>query len=896
MRYKSTLVSPGRSNLSLYRICHSQKCLPSFRGLSFPDGQFRKITSYLLAGLCAYLVSTSAAFAIPQKANDGSPPGAVSSIGGTVSVAASPDQVNNLSGISVKLSGPNAGPASQSTVTDENGHFQFLQLAAGTYTLEISMEGFKPWSKTVILEQGQAAVANAQMDIAGVDEKIDVQGETLDISTNSAENNATVTNQQLQNLPLAQQSFTEALPLNPGVVRTQDGKLNFNGQAENQGLLLVNSTEAVDPATGSFSITVPIDVIQSMTVHSVPDTAEFGGFSGGLTEIETKPPYDSWNFRLHNLTPSFRGKNGHLVGVGMFEPRMVFGGPLVKGKVNFTEELTYEVNNLEVRGLAWPFNETRTRSITSFTQLQFILSSRHLLDVNVNIFPLRTQFADIRALVPQSASSDYGQIGASIGISDSYQFSSSTLLNTVIRYTRFDSHAHGQGPEDMQITPVGWAGNFFNSWSRDANEIEIRPAFEFANVNWHGQHQLKIGLDASRRWFEGSTTSHPVDALRADGSIAEQITFQGAGLLSPASTEVGEFVEDHWTLNTHLALDVGTRFLTQSPGRRGALGPHFGVAYSPKRDGKTVFRAGAGTVYGHVPLLASSFLDNPTRVLSFYDTSGAIIGAPMPLQNVFLKSNVGGGPQITTQFPRSSPRTFTWNVEVEREVSRNISVKVNYMDSQTRNLFVVAPIMAPPISVGSGNALLALANTGAARYRRLEANVHAKPFAHGDLNVSYIWSRSRGDLNTLSDTFMPFEQPIFQPNFSGILRSDVPNRVVTWGQFELPFKLTLTPVVNLRSGLPYSDVDDLQNYVGVPNSLRYPIYFSFDARIYREFPLRLPFKETSSKRKIRFGVYSINITNRHNPMDVYNNVTSPFFGQFAGFDRRVDGLVIDVVE
>jgi hypothetical protein len=102
--------------------------------------------------------------------------------------------------------------------------------------------------------------------------------------------------------------------------------------------------------------------------------------------------------------------------------------------------------------------------------------------------------------------------------------------------------------------------------------------------------------------------------------------------------------------------------------------------------------------------------------------------------------------------------------------------------------------------------------------------------------------------------------------------------------------------MNLRTGLPYSDVDDLQNYVGVPDGLRYPIYFSFDARIYREFPLRLPFKETSSKRKIRFGVYSINITNRHNPMDVYNNVTSPFFGQFAGFDRRVDGLVIDVVE
>jgi Carboxypeptidase regulatory-like domain len=894
MRYKPTLVNPGGAKSG--KISDLQSCLPLFRGLGFSGGQFRKINLYLLASLCAYLISTNTAFAFPQKPNDGSSPGAASSLAGTVSVAANPDQVNILSGINVKLSVPNTGSASQSAVTDENGHFQFAPLAAGTYTLEISNEGFKPWSKTVALEQGQAAVADAQMEIAAFDEKIEVQGETLDISTNSAENTATVSNQELETLPLAQQSFMEALPLNPGVVRTQDGKLNFNGQAENQGLLLVNSTETVDPATGSFSITVPIDVIQSMTVHSVPDTAEYGGFSGGLTAIETKPPYDSWNFKLHNLTPSFRGKNGHLVGVGQFEPRMVFGGPLVEGKLNFTEELTYVVNNLEVRGLAWPFNEKRTRSITSFTQFQFILSPRHLLDVNVNLFPLRTQFADIRALVPQSASSDYGQNGASVGVSDSFQFSSSTLLNTVFRYTRFDSHAHGQGPADMQITPDGWAGNFFNSWSRNANEIEVRPAFQFANIHWHGQHQLKIGLDASRRWFEGSTTSHPVDALRADGSIAEKITFQGTGLLNPASTEAGEFIEDHWTLNSHVALDVGTRFLTQSPGRRGALGPHIGVAYSPKRDGKTVFRAGAGTVYGHVPLLAASFLDNPTRVLSFYDASGAIIGSPIPLQNVFLVSNGSAGPQITTQFPQSSPRTFTWNVEVEREVSRNVSVKVSFLDSQTRNLFVVDPIVAPPVSAGSGNSLLALANTGAARYRRMEVNVHAKPIARGDLNVSYIWSRSRGDLNTLSDTFMPFEQPIFQPNFSGILRSDVPNRVVAWGQFQLPFKLTLTPVVNLRSGLPYSDVDDLQNYVGLPNGLRYPVYFSLDARIYREFPLRWPFKETSSKRKIRFGVYSINLTNRQNPQDVYNNVTSPFFGRFAGFERRVDGLVIDVVE
>jgi hypothetical protein len=858
----------------------------------FAHDRGRNVAFHFLAGVLLCLSLGRVAFGFPQKAGTSDAQGATSSIAGTVSVITGQGKANNLADVAVNLSGPSTGSTLQSTVTDESGHFRFTQLTAGTYTLEVSAQGFRAWAKTIAMEQSQVAVVDATIEIDAVDEQIEVKGESLEVSTHSAEATGTVTNRELDTLPLAEQKFTEALPLTPGVVRTPEGKLNFNGQAENQGTLLVNSTEAVDPVTGSFAISVPVDLIQSMSVHSSPDTAEFGGFSGGLTQIETKPPFDSWNYKLHDVTPSFRGKNGHLVGIGEFTPRLLFGGPLIQGKLNFTEELTYEVNNLAVRGLSWPFNETKTRSITSFTQFQYILSSRHLLDVDLNIFPLRTQFADINALVPQSASSDYGQNGVSVGISDSYQFSSGSLLNTVVRYTRFDSHAHGQGPEDMLVTPDGWGGNFFNSWTRNGNEFEIRPAFEFADKTWHGHHELKIGLDVSRRSFAGSSVSRPIQVLRQDGSVAEQIAFQGPGLLSAASTEVAEFIEDHWILDPHVALDMGARVASQTIGRDASLGPHIGVAYSPKRSGRTVIRAGAGTVYGHVPLLAADFIDNPTRVISFFDPSGTITGEPISLPNAYLQSDSESGPQIRSRIPRTSPRTFTWSIQVEREIRRNITLKVSYLDSQTRNLFLVDPL----IDAGGGNSMLALADTGAARYRRVEATIHARPFEHGDLNVSYIWSRSRGDLNTLADTYMPFEQPVIRPNVSGILPSDVPHRLVTWGVFDLPFKLTLSPVVDIRSGLPYSDVDAFQNYVGAANGLRFPTYFSLDARIYREFPLHLPFMERSTKRKIRFGVYTLNLTNHRNPLDIYNNVTSPLFGQFAGFQHRIDGLVIDIVD
>src|ERR1700736_1013361 len=108
-------------------------------------------------------------------------------------------------------------------------------------------------------------------------------------------------------------------------------------------------------------------------------------------------------------------------------------------------------------------------------------------------------------------------------------------------------------------------------------------------------------------------------------------------------------------------------------------------------------------------------------------------------------------------------------------------------------------------------------------------------------------SRCAGCLGRLTkqkpEVPVPFEQSVIRPNMSGVLASDVPHRLVGWGLFKLPLKLTLSPVVDVHTGLPFSKVDVLQNYVGSPDSLRFPTFFSLDARIYREFALRLPFMD-----------------------------------------------------
>ena len=847
-----------------------------------------KFTSYLLRAGLLLAVST---FAIPGFARQtGADPQALAaSITGKVTVTTGEGSTNSLAGISVTLTGPAPASTSISTVTDVEGRYVFTGLAPGSYTIEASLESFKPWTATVTLTPGQAAVLDAPLQISTVSEQVEVRGEATELATQSVSATATVSEKQLEALPLRTQELAEALSLSPSVIRTQEGKLNFNGQTESQGMLLVDSAENVDPVAGSFAIPIPPDVIQSIQVYNTPDSSEFGGFSGGLTRIELKSPPSSWNYKLYDFIPAFRAKNGDLVGLANMTPRLDFGGPLVKNKYSFFENLTYEFRRDPVRGLSWPFNETYRRSFISFTELQAVFSPRHVVNININFFPQNLQFININTLVPQSASADYRRRGVSAGLSDSYQFESGVILNTVVRYTRFDSSTYAQGPADMEITPEGWGGNFFNNWARKANQVEALPSVQLPTKSWLGRHDLKFGMDVLYRTYGGDSVSHPIQIHAEDGSLAEQIDFQGAGLLKATSEEVSEFAEDRWTLTSGLSINFGGRVTSQSIGRSLAFAPRGGIAYAPG-SGKTVIRGGAGVLYGHVPLLAAGFSDNQARVITMFNSSCPLGCPPVTLQNLYLPAGAtpsSPGPQN----PSSTPRTLTWNVEVESAVRKNLSVRVGYLDAHTRDLFIVDPMLPASGTIG----VLALTNTGSSQYRQAEISAHYRPSESADLNFTYVWSRARGDLNALSDTFVPVQSPVIRPDAYGIASSDIPHRVVAGGLVHLPWwKLIAAPVVDAHSGFPYSALDVYQNYFGTPNSARFPTYFSLDAKIYRDIVLHIPFLDSSKGRKIRLGVFSLNATNHQNPHDVFYNVTSPMFGQFAGNQRRFTGFALGV--
>jgi len=813
-------------------------------------------------------------------------------IQGVVKVLGQQAGPSSLEGIRVELSESSQDSQPLATLTDATGHYEFTQLHGSTYTLSVSQKGFNPFAETISLNVNQFFVADIALTLDTVVEKVEVKEQAATVSTENSSPATTVNNEQLETLPLAQQKFREALPLVPGVIRGLDGKLSIRGTSENQGMLEVDSAKTVDPVTGSFSIPVPIDAIQAVNVDKTPFSAENGGFSGGLTRIETIPPPSDWFYKVKDFNVSLRGKNDHFVGVSQATPRVSFGGPISAGKVNFSEVFEYDVRRDPVRGLAWPRNEIKTQGFNSFTRIQAILSPQHVLSADINVFPMRTQFANITALVPQTASSDYDQKGVSAGISDLRSFPSGALLRIALRYTRFDSNAHGQGLEDMLINPEAWGGNFFDSWTRTANQFQAYPTFQFAPKKWLGRHELKIGADVTHRSYDGNSLSHPVQLLRQDGTLAEEISFRSNGPRSASATDVEEFIQDRWMVNDQLTIDLGGRLTSETVGRTAAFAPRIGVAYAPGKNKKTVFRAGAGFFYDRVSLLEADFIHNPQRTISFFDGTGQLVGLPTPYLNAFIGNGSGPLSSRVRSAPYSSPRSFVGNIEIDRQLWSTATLRVSWLYSQTRDLFIVNPVPG----VFGGDGLLGLFNTGTANYHEFEATLHFQPVRHADLNVSYIWNRARGDLNTASNIFLPFEQPVIRPNVSGILSSDVPHRVVSWGVFHLPLALTVTPVVDVHTGFPYSNVDAVQNYAGVPNGVRFPTFFSLDAQAYRDFHLHMPFTERGRRHKVRVGLYSINLTNHGNFHDVYDNVTSPFFGKFTGFQRRVDGFLLSFGE
>jgi len=299
-----------------------------------------------------------------------------------------------------------------------------------------------------------------------------------------------------------------------------------------------------------------------------------------------------------------------------------------------------------------------------------------------------------------------------------------------------------------------------------------------------------------------------------------------------------------------------------------------------------VIRAGAGLFYDRVPLNVYAFNHYPNQIVTTYDHAGQIAVGPIVYQNAL--GTVGVSPPLVfeeAQAGNFSPRSDTWNVQVEQPVTRYLRLRAGVLQNQSSGLIILNPTALDPLT---NTALNLLSGTGHSRYRQFEITAKVRLNERGQLFLSYVRSRARGDLNDFNNYLGSTPVPIIRANQAANLPADLPNRFLAWGALQLPWKIRINPVIEYRSGFPYTVTDAAQNYVGIPNQTRFPSFVSVDARISKDF-------RVSPKYSLRLSVSGFNLTDHFNPEAYHANIADPAYGLFFGQRGRHFTADFDVI-
>ena len=142
---------------------------------------------------------------------------------------------------------------SRSVETNGAGNYSLLFLPIGRYRLDISYTGYKKFEQSpVTLEVGAAVTIDARLEVGAVTETIEVTAETLTVETTKPALGSTVTNKEIDNLPLVNRDIYTLLTLTAGVDSTDQATDNFGSP---QQVTVVNGS----PNSGIGSVNYSLD-------------------------------------------------------------------------------------------------------------------------------------------------------------------------------------------------------------------------------------------------------------------------------------------------------------------------------------------------------------------------------------------------------------------------------------------------------------------------------------------------------------------------------------------------------------------------------------------------------------------------------------------------------------
>ena len=766
-----------------------------------------------------------------------------------------------MPGVQVELRAAGDATVIAKTATDAGGHLEFPDVPPGRYIIATAHPGFLA-KESAAFEVKAGEIARVLLDITltFTPPAVEVRAGTAPTDSVQPVSISDMVSGSVMDLaPLPGDDFRSLMPLLPGVVRGPDGRLRVKGGNPTQGAIQISSTSLNDPSSGDFNLEVPGQSIESVEVLANPFAAEFGRFSTSITQIRTRRGSDFWQIKPGNFIPRINAS----FEIRAFEPQLSIRGPLIRDRLFVSQDFQFRHVTTEVN-TPTDQPDMRLRSFDSFTRLDGIVSSRHLIGAKIIAFPRELRRATMTSFRPAGTTQTFNQSGASASVTDRFAINNDVILDSTLAGRWFEIEAVGDGDGPMVYAPATQSGRFFNDQEREVSTFQVVETLSLTR-HWHGDHVLKFGLDYERSHFDGTSVSQPIEVRRLDGSLAERTSFFGSTLQQVSGYELAMFGQDRWRLGDRLTFEGGVRLDRDSVTKRTNVSPRAGVAVAVQPDGRAILRGGYGRFVQRTPFNVEAFEMYESRQVTRF-SEGASIGLPVIYTNR-LDSNL------------HTARAHVGNVEWNQRFTRRYLLKLAFLHRNGGH--------EPILTLRPESSELLLSSEGESRYREFEATTRYLGSERRDITVSYVWAKGTADLNDYDQYFGNVRNPILRQNEYGLVPTDVRHRILVRGTIGFPGGWDFLPVFEWRSGFPWTAVDEFQDYVDPRNRTgRLPTLHTLDFSLSRPWRIK--------KKNVRLGVKLYNVFGRSAERDVQNNITAPDYGEFYNPIERSIGFVFKI--
>jgi hypothetical protein len=193
-------------------------------------------------------------------------------------------------GATVTLISEARGTKLAPVATNETGSYVIPNVTADTYTVEITMDGFKTVRRQGIKVSGgdRVAVPALTLEVGGATETVNVTAEAALVQSQSAERSFAISAEQIENLPINHGNFISLTQLTPGVQNggASAGATRIGGAGQNN--IMMDGISAMDTGNNGQMLPLNIESIAEVKVLTQGYQAEFGRSSGLQITAVTK--------------------------------------------------------------------------------------------------------------------------------------------------------------------------------------------------------------------------------------------------------------------------------------------------------------------------------------------------------------------------------------------------------------------------------------------------------------------------------------------------------------------------------------------------------------------------------------------------------------------------------